>query len=176
MNCLLLAFIVNIVITSIGIVIFSVGCSTDYSFEHRIFKFLPPAYVVRREGNSFTLLVFSQGGVNPAGGGEGGGGVGQSSWGGASPARGGGQFSWGGVSPARGGISPIGGAQSSWGGSGQSSWGGGGQLGGVRSVSQGGGQLGGGLGVGQDRTTERVLTTRRVVCLLRSRRRTFLLK
>ena len=92
--------------------------------------YLPPAYIVRREGNSFTLFVSSHlGGVSPAGGGwvrsvsQGGqvsqpmgggqvsqptgGGEGQSSWwGGVSPAGGGGQ-SAGGVSPAGGGVSIL---------------------------------------------------------------------
>ena len=90
--------------------------------------------------------------------------------GGVSPAGGGGQSSWGGVSPAGGGVSPAGGWGwvSQPGGSvqpGGVSWGG--------SVSQGG-SAGGGRLVSQDRTTECVLTTQRAVCLLRSRRRTFL--
>ena len=39
--------------------------------RYRQFLWLPPAYVVRREGNSFTLLVCPHlgGGVSPAGGG-----------------------------------------------------------------------------------------------------------
>ena len=96
--------------------------------------YLPPAYVVRREGNSFTLLVCSHlggGGVSPAVGRggrvrsvqPGGGGSGQSSWGGSgqsSRGRGSGQSSGGG-----GQVSPVGGS----------------------------GQLAGG-GVSQDRTTE----------------------
>ena len=85
----------------------------------------------------------------------------------------------GGVSPAGGGqVSPAGGVRSGQpGGSGQSS-----RCGGVRWVQLGGGvsHPGGGdqssqWGVSQDRSTEWVLTTRRAVCLLRSRRRTFLL-
>ena len=50
----------------------------------RLLRYLPPAYVVRREGNSFTLLVcphLGGGGVSvqPGGGGQasGGGSVGQ---------------------------------------------------------------------------------------------------
>ena len=84
------------------------------------------------------------------------------------------------VQPGGGQVSPAGG-----GGVRSVQPGGGGQsaLGWVRSVagggqvsSQGVGQVsGGGGGVSQDRTTEGLLTTRRAVCLLRSRRRTFLL-
>ena len=62
-------------------------------------------------------------------------------------------------------------------GGGQSA-GGGGQSSGVGGVSPaggGGGSVQPGGGVSQDRTTEWVFTTRQVVCLLRSRRRTFLL-
>ena len=77
-------------------------------------------------------------------------GGGQSSRGGVSPAGRGGQSSWGGVSPAGGG-----GGQSSQGGV---------------SPARGGGSVqlvgGGSAKIG--------LTTRRAVCLLRSRRRTFL--
>ena len=63
---------------------------------------LPPAYVVRREGNSFTLLVCPQGwGVSPARGGSG-----QSSWGGGVRS------------------SQQEGVRSSWGGGVRSSWGG----------------------------------------------------
>ena len=92
---------------------------------------LPPAYVVRREGNVLTRvcpsICLSTGGgsVQPGGG---------------SVQPGGGS-----VQLAGGGVSPAGGGQSS-------------QQGG--SVQPGGG--------GQ------VLTTRWAVCLLRSRRRTFL--
>ena len=82
--------------------------------------FLPPAYVVRREGNSFTLFVC------PHGGGRGGPGT-------PPPPP-----------PPRGGE---GGTR-------------------VRYPPRGG---------YPGRTTEGVLTTRRAVCLLRSRRRTFLL-
>ena len=105
-------------------------------------------------------------GVSPAGGG--GGGSGQ-----VNPGGGGGQ------------VQLVGGVRSSqWGGGGvrsvqvgaglRSSWSGGGQ---VQPVGGGGGQvqLGGGGCVSQDRTTEWVLTTRWAVCLLCSRRRTFLL-
>ena len=97
------------------------------------------------------------------------GGRGQSSRGWGQSRRGGrsGLSSRGGggqVSPARGGSGQV------------SSWG-------VRSVARGVGQVSSqgvqvssrGGGVSQDTTTEGVLTTRRAVCLLRSRRRTFLL-
>ena len=68
--------------------------------------FLPPAYVVRREGNSFTLFVSPhlggrRGGVGQRGEGEGGsaGGRGGSAMGG----RGGSARGRGGSGPARGG-------------------------------------------------------------------------
>ena len=83
------------------------------------------------------------------------GGSGPAGRGGSGPARGGGQVQlaggWGGqVQPGRGGqVQPAGG------GSGPAGRGGG--------------------GLSQDRTTEWVVTTRRAVCLLRSRRRNFLL-
>ena len=121
---------------------------------------LPPAYVERREGNSFTLLVCPQGGggsVQPEGRGsgpadEGGGGSGpagrggwvrSSRWGGGSgPADGGVRSSWLG----RGGqVQPVGGGQV--------------QPGGGGSVSRGGSAS---------------CALLRAVCLLRSRRRTFL--
>ena len=62
-------------------------------------ELLPPAYVVRREGNSFTLSVHTWGGgvrsSRRGGGGSGpasgGGGSGQSAWGGVRSVRGGGQ-------------------------------------------------------------------------------------
>ena len=119
---------------------------------------LPPAYVVRREGNVLTRVCPS---VSP----QGGGGVSQPTQpGGVSPAGGGqssrgGSVQPGGISPARGEV-----GHSAWGG-----WGGSGQSARGRGVSRG-------EGVSQDRTTEWVLTTRRAVCLLRSRRRTFLLE
>ena len=115
-------------------------------------SFLPPAYVVRREGTVFTGVCLStgggvsqptqlggwvspaRGGVSPAGGGGGG-------WGGHSSQ---------GVSVQPGGISPA-----SGGGVGQSSQGGVSPAGGSQSSWRGGGavQLAGG-GVSQDRTTE----------------------
>ena len=85
---------------------------------------LPPVYVVRREGNSFTLLVCPQGGVSQL-------------MGGLGPA--------GGVRSSRGGSGPAGGVQvqlgrgvrSSRGGGGQVQLGGGGvsQLGGSASCA-----------------------------------------
>ena len=80
------------------------------------------------------------------------------------------------LSVHRGGSVQLGGvegsvSQLSRGGECQSSWGWGGS---VQPVSQAGCQSGGGRSVSQDRTTEWVLTTWRAVCLLRSRRRTFL--
>ena len=147
---------------------------------------LPPAYVVRREGNSFTLLVCPHLG----------GGVpishnalqhfpechGADTWGGTLPGPAG--MGRGGTlpGPARGGGGGGYPARSSWGGTqvwyplrpGQDG-------GGVTLLGGGGTQVwsprpgqdrgGGGYPV---RTTEGVLTTRRAVCLLRSRRRTFL--
>ena len=76
-------------------------------------------------------------------------------------------------------LSRGGGGQSSWGGSvqpgGSVQLGGSVQPGGGFSPARGEGQsAGGGGGVSQDRTTEWVLTTQRAVCLLCSRRRTFL--
>ena len=143
---------------------------------------LPPAYVVRREGNSFTLFVSPHrgGGVSgPAGGGGGSGPAG----GGSGPADRRGQVQLGGGGsgpPDRGGGGPAGGGQVqpgggqvqlTGGGSGpadgggvRSSWGGGADLasgGGVRSSWGGGGSASCAL--------------LRAVRLLRSRRRTFLL-
>ena len=137
-------------------------------------EFLPPTYVVRREGNSFTLLVCSHLGGYPypimlcnitqnA--------MGQTARGGY-PAR----SSWeGGTLPGGGGGCPAGWGVPCWGVPCQ-----GGTLPGGAQVGfpppqpgQDGGVpcRGGGYPV---RTTEGVLTTRRAVCLLRSRRRTFL--
>ena len=92
--------------------------------------FLPPAYVVRREGNSFTLLVCPQGGGGQVQPGGRGGQVSQPTGGGSGPA-------------GEGGSGPAGGVRSSQGGSGQSADGGGSGPagGGVRSVSRGGGQV-----------------------------------
>ena len=104
----------------------------------KLFSFLPPAYVVRREGNSFTLFVSPHLG----GGGSAGGGVSR-----------GGQVPGG----SAGGSGPAGGGQV-LGGSGP----GGGQVpGGVSWGGLRGGQPGGG---------------QRAVCLLRSRRRSFLFR
>ena len=101
------------------------------------------------EGNVLTRVCPS---VCPQG--EGGGGSGPAGRGGVSPAGGGGgQVQLGGVSPSRGGSGPAGGGV-------RSSWGGSVQPGGVRS-SRGGGSASCAL--------------LRAVCLLRSRRRTFLL-
>ena len=122
-------------------------------------QFLPPAYVVRREGYVLTRvcpsICLSTGGgqssVQP-------GGV-RSSWGGGSgPARGV-RSSWGGSGPAGGGgqVQPVGGSGPASGGVRSSRWGWSSQPG----------------GVSQDRTTEWVVTT--WVCLLHSHRRTFLL-
>ena len=123
--------------------------------------FLPPAYVVRREGNVLTrvcpstnLSVHREGGsvLSPAwGGGSGPGGVG-----GSGPAG------WGGsvLSPARGAQVQLGGVRSSQGGSGPAGQGGvrSSREGGVRSSQGGSGPAGGGQssqgGVSQDRTTE----------------------
>ena len=143
-------------------------------------SFLPPAYVVRREGNSFTSSVHTLGGypypimlcnisqnaMGQPGGGE-------------YPAR----SSWGGTlpGPAGGGLPcqvQLGGypARSSWGGYPARGYPAGGVL--CRGAGYPGrvpprpGQDGGGYPV---RTTEGVFTTRRAVCLLHSRRRTFLL-
>ena len=107
------------------------------------------------EGNSFTLLVCPQ---------VGGGGVRSSRGGVRSSCRGGSGPAWGGqVLPGGGQIQP-GGVRSSWqGGSGPAG------RGGVRSSCQGGGQVqlpGGGSAS---------CALLRAVCLLRSRRRTFLL-
>ena len=163
---------------------------------------LPPAYVVRREGNSFTLFVSPHlGGYpypimlcnitqNAMGQTPGGGYPARSSWGGGYPARSGRGY------PAKGGTLlgvpcqgyPAGGTLA------------GGYLpGGYPSrvppgqVRMGGTQVGyppagyppGGvpplppgqvrMGGYPIRTTEGILTTRRAVGLLRSRRRTFLL-
>ena len=94
------------------------------------YGFLPPAYVVRREGNSFTLLVCPHlgGGVSPAGGGSvqlGGGSVQP----GGSVQLGGGSVQLGGRSAGRG-QSSRGGGSVSWGG-GQVS-----QLGGSAKIGQ----------------------------------------
>ena len=84
-----------------------------------------------------------------------------------SPGVGGGSVRQGGVSQPGGWVSVVG-----WGGwvsqpeGGSVQWG----VGGLGQSAGGGGV------VSQDRTTEWVLTTRRAVCLLRSRRRTFLLE
>ena len=98
---------------------------------------LPPAYVVRREGNSFTLFVCPHlgGGVRSVsrrgGSGPAGGGSGPASWGGSGPAggvrsswRGSGPAGGGGVRSSRGGqvqlrggvgqVQPAGGVRSSW--------------------------------------------------------------
>ena len=89
-------------------------------------SFFTAAYVVRREGNSFTLLVCPQGGVSPAEGGwsgPAGGGAVRSSWGGFRSSRQGGggqvqpgggqvQLAGGGSGPARGGVSQQGGSAS----------------------------------------------------------------
>ena len=95
-----------------------------YTTTHVIKYLLPPAYVVRREGNSFTLLVCPQGVVSPQGGVSPTGG-GQSSQGGVRLVQPGGVRS---VQLGGGGqVSPVGGggsSQSSQGGSGQSSQGG----------------------------------------------------
>ena len=75
---------------------------------------LPPAYVVRREGNSFTLLVCPQlGGVSQPGGGQPAGG-GSASRGGISQ-PGGGQPA-GGVGQSAGGVSQPGGVSQLGGG------------------------------------------------------------
>ena len=124
------------------------------------------------EGYSFTLLVCSQGGV-------------RSSRGGSGPAAGGGgQVQLlGGSGPAAGGgggfqVQLPGGFRSScWGGSGPAA-------GGVRSSCQRGGQVqlpGGGRsscqgGVSQQGGGSASCTLLRAVCLLHSRRRTFLLE
>ena len=108
------------------------------SRKHRYISLLPPAYVVRREGNSFTLFVSSHlggSGQRSIQLGEGGvrsiqpGGSGQRPIqpGGRSGLAG--QLGGGGqVQPAGGGqVQPVGGeVRSSWGGQvkGQSSWGG----------------------------------------------------
>ena len=130
-------------------------------------KFLPPAYVVRREGNSFTLFVCPhRGGPGPPRGGY---------LTGYPP--GGSGYPPGGVQvpPPRGGTwlgTPPGGYLTRYplppGGLGTPPGGGPGTPpGGVPDrVPPRGGSPG--------RTTEGVLTTRRAVCLLRSRRRTFL--
>ena len=126
---------------------------------------LPPAYVVWREGNSFTLLVCPHPGGVQSSVQPGGGGSGPARAGGSGPAGGGSGPAGGGQVQPRGGgsvLSPAGGGQ-------VQPWGGG-------SVQLGGGSgPAGGGGSSQDRTTEWVLSTRRAVCLLRSRRRTFLL-
>ena len=146
------------------------------------FTFLPHAYVVRREGNTFTLLVCPRGGYpypimlcnisqNAMG-----------QWGGVPgqvppPAR----LGWGGTLagggyPGRGGTLvryPSG--QVRMGGV---PWSGGypGRGGYPGQVPPQPGQDGGVpcWGGYPGRTTKGVLTTRRAVCLLRSRRRTFL--
>ena len=74
-----------------------IGCSDFLTKTFQVIAckishlFLPPAYIVRREGNSFTLLACPHLG------------------GGGRSSRGGGQSSRGGVSPARGGVSQPGG-------------------------------------------------------------------
>ena len=137
------------------------------------------------EGNVFTLSTLGGGGqVSPARGWAGGEGSGQSSQGGS------GQSSWGGVSPARGGVrsvQPGGGQSSQWGGSGQSSRGGGSvqPVGGIRSLQPGAGgsghsswggvsPAGGGGEVSQWGEGSASCALLWAVCLLRSRRRTFL--
>ena len=117
-----------------------------------------------REGFSFTLLVCSQGG-----------GVRSSRRGGSGPAGGGIRSSWrgeGGSGPAGGGG---GGVRSSW-------WG----VEGVRSVQPGGGEGSGqsSRGGGSGQSSQGGVSQRgggsascallRAVCLMRSRRRTFL--
>ena len=69
-------------------------------------KYLPPAYVVQREGNVLTHVCLSvhRGGVSPDGG-SAGGGLGQSAGGGVSHSRGGGGW----VSQPGGGVSQSGG-------------------------------------------------------------------
>ena len=137
--------------------------------EYNCPKSLPPAYVVRREGNSFTLFVSPHlgggGQVQPPGAGgvrSSQGGV-RSSRGGSGPARGGGQ-----VQPAGGGV------RSSRRGGGQVQLGGGsGPAGGVRS-SQWGGGVRSSRGGGQVRGGSASCALLRALCLLRSRRRTFL--
>ena len=137
--------------------------------------FLPPAYVVRREGNSFTLFVSSHlgGGVPvshnalqhfPECHGAAGGYPARSSWGGGTL-----------PGPAGGGVPWLGGYPG-WG----VTWLGGTLAGGVfwpGGYPGRGGTLAGGVpwpGGYPVRTTQGVLPTRRAVCLLRSRR-TFLL-
>ena len=135
-----------------------VSVSAQYEHCHTILYlslFLPPAYVVRREGNVLTRvcpsICLSTGGLPishnalqhfPEC-------HGADTWGGTLPGPGGG----GGGYPARSshvGYPPHPPARSWW----------------------GGGYPAGGY---PGRATEGVLTTRRAVCLLRSRRRTFLL-
>ena len=96
---------------------------------HKKYASLPPAYVVRREGNVLTRVCPSI--CLSTGGGGGsvsllspGGGVVSPAGGGVSPA-GGGQSSWGGVSPAGGGQSAGGWVRSvSWVGGGSARGGG----------------------------------------------------
>ena len=139
------------------------GYLTGYPLSSKV-ALLPPAYVVRREGNSFTLFVCPHlGGVpishnalqhfpecHEAAGGGGG------TWPGTPP---GGVPDW---VPPRGGT---------WLGTPP----------GTRTPPRGYPDPPGGVpdrvpppGGYPGRTTEGVLTTRRAVCLLRSRRRTFL--
>ena len=100
------------------------------------------------------------GGSGPARGVRSSGGV-RSSWGGSGPAR-------GGVRSSRGGSGPAGGGQVQLGGGGQSSRGEG-------QVQLGWGQVQpGGGGVRSSRGGSASCTLWRAVCLLRSRRRTFL--
>ena len=153
---------------------------SEIVFVKKLLPFLPPAYVVRREGNSFTLLVCSHLGGYPypimlcnisqnAMGQTPGGYPARSSRGGTLP----GVPCWRGTLlggtllggyPARGypaGGYPAGGG--GWGYPGRAP---------PRPGQDMGNPAGGGYPV---RTTEGVLTTRRAVCLLHSRRRTFLL-
>ena len=92
-------------------------------------KYLPPAYVVRREGNSFTLFVSSHlvgggGAVQPGGQVSSGGGSGLSSGGGGGSgqsSQGGGQLVGAGGGQVRSVAGGGGGGQvSSWGGGGGS--------------------------------------------------------
>ena len=119
---------------------------------------------IRRMGK-VMFSVCSQGGGGQPGGGQvqPGGGV-RSSRGGLGPARGGlgparGGSARGGSGPARGVSGPAGGGQVRLGGG---------------SFRLGGGQVQLGGGVSRDMSTAGVIATRRAVCLLRSRRRTFL--
>ena len=138
--------------------------------------FLPPAYVVRREGNTLILLVCPQGGYpypimlcnisQNAMGQLGGGGTLPGPTGRGTLARGypGWGVPWPGGYPGWGGT--LAGGYPGWG----VPWSG---TPPARSGWEGVPCLGGGY---PGRTTEGVLTKRRAVCLLRSRRRTFLFK